>query len=187
MTDPDSSCVPLARRRLLLMGVAGAATLLGGPAVAALPSRRVRSLSFHHLHTGESLRTVYWADGRYLPEALAQINRLLRDFRTGEEYAIDQRLFDVLHALGRRLDTEGPFHVISGYRSPRTNAMLQRTGGGGVSSRSLHMVGMAIDIRMPERRTLDVYDAARSLQAGGAGHYPRSDFVHIDTGRVRFW
>lgn len=186
MADSDSCGALLGRRRLLTLGLAGAATLLGGPVLAALPVHGGRSLAFHHLHTGEALRVDYWSGGQYQPDALAQLNRLLRDFRTGEEYAIDPRLFDLLHALRGRLGSAEPFHIISGYRSPRTNAMLQRTGGG-VSGRSLHMVGMAIDIRVPGRRTVDIYRAARSLQAGGVGHYPKSGFVHVDTGRVRFW
>ena len=183
MTDiePDG-----ARRRVLALGLAGMASLVTAPAVAAVSRRATRTLSFHHLHTGEDLRVSYWADGRYEPEALARLDRLLRDFRTGEEYAIDPRLFDLLHALRGRLDSVQPFHVVSGYRSPRTNAMLQRAAGG-VASRSLHMQGMAIDIRVPGRRTADVNRAARSLKAGGVGHYPKSGFVHVDTGRVRFW
>jgi len=182
MTDLDRT----GRRRVLMMGLAGAATLLATPALAALPKRGARSLSFHHLHTGENLRVDYWVDGDYVPGALASLNHLLRDFRTQRQIEIDPKLFDLLHALRGRLDTPAPFRIISGYRSPATNAMLHRVSGG-VASHSLHMDGMAIDISLANRGTAEVYRAARSLKAGGVGYYPKSGFVHVDTGRVRYW
>jgi len=182
MSDLDRT----GRRRVLMMGLAGAATLLATPALAALPKRGARSLSFHHLHTGENLRVDYWVDGGYVPGALASLNHLLRDFRTQRQVEIDPKLFDLLYALRRRLDTAAPFRIISGYRSPATNAMLHRVSGG-VASHSLHMDGMAIDISLANRGTAEVYRAARSLKAGGVGYYPKSGFVHVDTGRVRYW
>jgi uncharacterized protein YcbK (DUF882 family) len=173
------------------MGLAGAASLLAGPALtgsalAALPERGARGLSFHHLHTGETLRVDYWIDGDYVPGALGALNHLLRDFRNQQQIAIDRRLFDLLHALRGRLDTAAPFGIISGYRSPATNAMLRRTSSG-VSSHSLHMDGMAIDVSLADRSTAEIYRAARALKAGGVGYYPKSGFVHVDTGRVRHW
>jgi len=174
------------RRRLLR---AGAATLLATclPAAAhAVPQPAAKSLEFLNLHTGERLRATYWHGGGYDNGARSEINQLLRDFRTGDVMPIDAKLLDLLYALRRKLDTTEPFHVISAYRSPKTNAMLAADSGG-VAKKSLHMQGMAIDIRLPDRGLDDVRRAARSLQRGGVGFYPRSDFVHIDTGRVRYW
>jgi uncharacterized protein YcbK (DUF882 family) len=176
----------LARRRLL--GAAGAATLLAWswPAAAARRLLRPRALAFENLHTGERLKAVYWADGRYVPDALRHIDWLLRDFRTGDVHPIDPGLLDLLADLHARLQTTQPFHIVSGYRSPQTNAMLASLGDG-VAQNSLHLEGKAVDIRVPGRRLRHVRAAALSLKRGGVGYYPHSDFVHIDTGRVRLW
>ncbi len=176
----------LDRRRFL--GIAGA-VVVGGLAWPAEAARRLlapRTLAFQNLHTGESLKTVYFAEGRYLPEAMQHIEWLLRDFRTEQVHAIDPRLLDLLADLHGHLETREPFHVISGYRSPQTNAMLASLGDG-VAQNSLHLDGMAIDIRVPGRRLRHVRAAALSLRRGGVGYYPRSNFVHVDTGRVRTW
>lgn len=176
----------LGRRQFL--GVAGAALLTGiaFPADAARRLLRPRALAFHNLHTGEKLDTVYWADGRYLPEAMRHIDWLLRDFRTDEIHPIDPRLLDLLAEMHGRLQTRAPFHVISGYRSPQTNAMLASISDG-VAQNSLHLEGKAIDIRVPGQRLRHVRAAAVSLRRGGVGYYPQSDFVHVDTGSVRYW
>jgi uncharacterized protein YcbK (DUF882 family) len=145
-----------------------------------------RALSFYNLHTGESLEVVYWSNGRYRPDALADINHILRDHRSGEIHAIDLNLLDLLHSLSQKLETRRPFQVISGYRSQATNAMLQAQGRG-VASGSLHVEGKAIDIRHPEVDLGDLRRSARDLCAGGVGYYPASDFVHVDVGRVRYW
>jgi len=144
-----------------------------------------RFLAFHHTHTGERLRIAYFARGGHLPEALDRIAWLLRDFRTGEAHPIDPRLLDALHALGRACGKD-TFEIISGYRSPQTNAMLRRTGGG-VAKRSLHMDGRAIDVRLAGCDTARLRDAAIAHRGGGVGYYPESDFVHLDTGRFRTW
>jgi uncharacterized protein YcbK (DUF882 family) len=183
------------RRSFLGFGAAATASaLLPGRAqaevrTAAKAARRERVLSFFNTHTGERLRTAYCCDGAYQPEALAQINHILRDFRQNEVKPIDPQLLDLLHELGGTLETDQPFHVISGYRSPSTNSLLRERGGGhtGVASRSLHMVGKAIDIRLPGVRLDNLRGAARSLKLGGVGYYPSSNFVHVDTGRVRYW
>jgi uncharacterized protein YcbK (DUF882 family) len=181
------------RRSFLGYGaLATAATLIPGRAQAAPAAavrRRERKLAFFHTHTGERLRTVYCTDGEYHPDALAELNHLLRDFRRDEVKPIEPELFDLLHELAGTLETDQPFHVISGYRSPATNAMLRERGGShtGVASRSLHMVGKAIDIRLPGVKLDHLRAAARSLKLGGVGFYPSSNFVHVDTGRVRFW
>ena len=151
---------------------------------AAGPGARV--LAFHNIHTGEFVRATYWAAGRYVREGLTQIDRVLRDYRANLVHPIDRRLLGLLDALHDSLDTGGPFEVISGYRSPATNAMLVATSRG-VAARSLHVSGMAIDIRVPGRPLGAVRDAAKALRGGGVGYYPDSDFVHVDVGRVRYW
>jgi uncharacterized protein YcbK (DUF882 family) len=174
------------RRNFLGLAAAMATGLVAAPAIAVprLPSRR--ALAFHNLHTGESLDLVYWAEGRYLPDATRRIEYLLRDFRNDKVHAIDPRLLDLLTALRARLDTHAPFVVISGYRSPETNAMLHRTTEG-VATNSLHLQGQAIDIRVPGRSLRSLHRTALALRAGGVGYYPRSDFVHVDVGAVRRW
>jgi uncharacterized protein YcbK (DUF882 family) len=145
-----------------------------------------RSLSFYNLHTAEKLTRVYWAQGEYVPESLVDINRILRDHRTGDVIEIAPRLLDILCELRMRLDTAEPFELISGYRSPRTNAML-RGQGHGVAEQSLHTKGLAADIRIPRRNLSVIRQTAISMRAGGVGYYPASQFVHIDVGRVRTW
>ena len=174
------------------LATAATAALMPGRAFAAArpaAKRTERVLSFLHTHTGERLKVAYCCDGVYQPEALSQLNHLLRDFRANEETAIDPKLFDLLSELGGTLETDQPFHIISGYRSPGTNRMLRERGGAhaGVASSSLHMVGKAIDIRLPGVKLDHLRGAAASLKLGGVGFYPSSNFVHVDTGRVRYW
>jgi uncharacterized protein YcbK (DUF882 family) len=155
-------------------------------AAAALPvPAQVRSLSLQHLHTDEHLEVTYFSDGSYLPQAIAEIERVLRDFRSGESHAIDLDLLDTLHALVESCGG-GAIQVICGYRSPATNAQLQATTEG-VAPNSLHMDGRAVDIRLRGCDTARLRDAALALGRGGVGYYPRSDFIHLDTGRVRRW
>jgi uncharacterized protein YcbK (DUF882 family) len=184
----------LTRRSFLGIGAAAAAAALAPTDASAATrtgsnARAVRTLSFFNIHTGERLTSTYCCDGRYEPSALAEINRILRDFRTDEIKAIDPKLLDLLHELAGTLETDSPYHVISGYRSPHTNQMLRVKGGAstGVASKSLHMVGRAIDIRVPGVKLDQLRAAARSLKLGGVGYYPSSNFVHVDTGRVRYW
>lgn len=174
------------RRQVLRLGGAAVASALSSPALARLAPADDRRLAFYNLHTGEKVRSTYWADGEWNPDGLQQIDTVLRDFRTGDVTTIDRRLLDVLYRLSRKMDTRQPFHVISGYRSPKTNAKLAAQSGG-VAKRSLHMQGMAIDIRVPGIDLAELRRAALSLKAGGVGYYPKSDFIHLDTGRVRFW
>ena len=145
-----------------------------------------RHLSFRHLHTGEQLSVPYWEGGRYSAHALAEIDNLLRDFRTGEKTNMDTGLLEFLHRVRTVLESDQPFEIISGYRSPKTNARLAAKSRS-VAKRSYHMQGMAIDIRLPGRRLRDLRRAALDLRLGGVGYYGRSDFIHLDTGRVRFW
>ena len=148
-----------------------------------LPARQV---ALHNLHTGESLQATYWEDGQYVPQALAAVNKVLRDFRTGDEHMMDPGLIDLLNKLHGKVDSKGPFQVISGYRSPKTNAMLHEHSGG-VASKSLHMQGMAIDIRVEGVALDHLHKAALDIGRGGVGFYPTSNFVHVDVGRVRKW
>ena len=196
MLHTDQLSNKLNRRSFLGVGAAAAAAALSplraeartitSPASSKAP---VRTLSFFNTHTGERLRTTYCEAGSYDAEALQEINHILRDFRVDEVKAIDPKLLDLLHELSGTLETDLPFHIISGYRSPHTNQMLRQRGGEttGVATRSLHMVGKAIDIRLPGVKLDHLRGAARSLKLGGVGYYPASNFVHVDTGRVRFW
>jgi uncharacterized protein YcbK (DUF882 family) len=145
-----------------------------------------RSLACYNLHTGESVDAVYYAGNTYQLDALQDFNRVLRDFRTGDVHTIDPRLFNLLYRLNQRLGTREPFHIISGYRSPQTNASLAAQSDG-VAKHSLHMDGEAIDIRIPGIALADVHRAALDLRGGGVGYYRSSDFVHVDVGRVRHW
>ena len=179
-------------RRNFLKTATGTAALLLAPSVLAKsaqpklvqPAERV--LRLQNLHTGESLKATYWAEGRYIAEELTALNRVLRDHRSNETYAMDQHLFDMLYLLQQQLASNGTYHVISGYRSPQTNAMLNSKSSG-VARRSLHMQGRAIDIRLPGVELKHLRQAALDLKAGGVGYYPRSGFIHVDTGRTRFW
>jgi len=175
------------RRRLLGAGLAFAGAC-AAPGVGAHTLRRrgERRLALHNLHTGEDLEAVYWRNGSYREPALQAINRVLRDHRTGDVHPIDPELLDLITRLHHELDGDAPYHVISGYRSPATNARL-RAASSGVAKRSLHMEGRAIDIRLPGCRLAHLRRTAIELRAGGVGYYPASDFVHVDTGRVRTW
>lgn len=163
---------------------------LGAGALLSVPVRaqadEVRSLAFDHLHTGEKLVVDYVVGGVYVAPALASVNRLLRDFRTGDVAVIDTALLDLLHRLRELTSSRRPFQIISGYRSPVTNAALHQRSSG-VASGSLHMLGQAIDIRLADVPLATLRDAARAMGAGGVGYYPASDFLHVDTGRVRSW
>lgn len=182
-----------ARRRFLALGAGIASGILASGVVArkakaALgPTRRPeRALALHNLHTGERVRATYWSDGRYLAAGQREIDWVLRDFRADEVHHIDPAVLDMLHALQRRLEQSSPFEIISGYRSPRTNALLAARSEG-VAKHSLHMQGMAVDIRMASVPLLTLHRAAMSLRAGGVGLYRSSDFIHVDVGRVRYW
>lgn len=174
--------MPATRRRLLAIGLGAAAAAGASPAFA----RGSRQVSLLNLHTGDTLKATYWDGGAYVRDALAAIDKVLRDHRTGETHPISPRLLDLLSDLSDRLEPTGAVQVISGYRSPKTNAALHMTSSG-VATRSLHMEGLAMDIRMPGVRLDSLRDAAVAMQAGGVGYYPGSDFVHIDVGRPRRW
>lgn len=200
MKDGDDEHESITRRRFIKStvsaGIVGAAPLvIPASAWARMHVRHwvhhhvtasTRSLSFDNLHTGEKLHAVYWRNGEYVPGGLEQINYILRDYRRDEVKPIDPNLLDLLIALRTRLHTSEPYEVISGYRSPVTNAMLHSTTEG-VAMHSMHVEGKAIDIHVPGRGLRTLRLAALSLHRGGVGYYPHSNFVHVDTGRVRWW
>jgi uncharacterized protein YcbK (DUF882 family) len=173
-------------RRSLLAAGAG----LVGSALAASPAFAQamggRALSFTNLHTGETLTAEYWQGGAYAPDALAAIDHVLRDHRTGDVHPIDPRLLDLLHDLSAALEARNPFQVISGYRSPQSNAALADASSG-VARGSLHMQGMAIDVALAHAPLPLLRQAALDLGRGGVGYYPDPGFVHVDVGRVRRW
>ena len=174
-------------RRRFLVGAGAALVVAPFSSVhAEMAHAGARMLAFDNIHTGEKLKIEYWAEGSYIPDALQSINHILRDYRNGELHVIEPKLLDLLSTLHARLETESAFEVISGYRSPATNAMLHAESSG-VAAKSLHMKGMAIDIRLADRSLPDLHKMALNLRAGGVGYYPRSDFVHVDVGRVRTW
>lgn len=178
----------MSRRRFLKLGAFAVAAAAAFPATASVraPLPPERTLSFYNIHTGEYLQAAYWERGRYTADALAGINHLLRDYRTGEIKVIDPSLLDLLHSVGRVLKSSQAFHVVSGYRSPATNAMLAAKSSG-VAKHSLHLEGKAIDVYLPDCALKDLHRAALALAGGGVGYYPKSDFVHMDVGPVRTW
>lgn len=179
---------PSASRRsfLLKLGLAipGIVSLSAWTKLSAAFSER--ALSFHHLHTGEHLSLIYTLGNHLVPESLRQIDHFLRDFRTDEVHKIDPQLLDTLYMISSIAGNRGTFEVISGYRSPSTNAMLSGKSAG-VAKKSLHMQGRAIDVRLTGVDTARLRKIAISLKRGGIGYYPKSDFVHLDTGRLRSW
>jgi uncharacterized protein YcbK (DUF882 family) len=180
----------LSRRAFLMAGGAAAAIVLNPfPTWAAVRNlmNPVRKLTFFNIHTNEHLCAPYYIKGKYDCKALNAVNYILRDYRTDEVIDIDRSLLDLLFAIAVKTKSpSGTFEVISGYRSPATNAMLRKKSRG-VASKSLHMVGKAIDIRLSGYNTRRLRETAVKLKAGGVGFYPKSDFVHVDVGRVRYW
>ncbi len=167
------------------LGLAAAtAPLILPRAASALPT--TRELAFYHIHTGETLKAAYFDNGQYQPDALKALDKLMRDWRCDTVHAIDPALYDQLFALQAKVGMPGAFHIICGYRSPATNAMLHDRSDG-VAKHSLHMDGKALDLNLPGKDLAQLHAAALSLGAGGVGYYPASDFIHMDTGRVRTW
>ena len=181
----------VSRRDLLaFIGASAGVALATKPALAA-PSvisgkGEYRSINLHNTRLGESLNTVYWIGGAYIPEAMAEITFLLRDWRLDLTKPVDAAVIDVLAAAHRRLDTREPFEVVSGYRSPQTNAMLRRRSRG-VARNSYHIKAMAVDVKLKTRSVNQMYMAALSSYGGGVGRYSRSGFVHMDSGPIRSW
>jgi len=186
----ENSNIALTRRGFLT-SIAGVAVTLATPgaiasAVPAPVTGRDRELSFYNTHTGEKLSATFWSDGKYLDDGVEEINWILRDHRAGIASPIDPKLLDLLHQLQTKVEHQGEFHIISGYRSPATNNMLNKQSSG-VAKRSYHMLGKAIDVRLPGFDSSQLHKAAISLRGGGVGYYSSSNFVHLDVGRVRYW
>lgn len=184
-TNPNGT----ARRRFLL--TASGAALLGALPMVARATLQTRStprqLAMDNTHTHERIDLAFAVGTRYMPAALVQLNHFLRDHYSGRIGNMDPHLYDLMHQLRGALKARVPYEIISGYRSPQTNETLRTTRGGGVARHSLHMEGKAIDLRLPGVPLAEVRDAALALRAGGVGYYPGSDFVHVDTGRIRTW
>ena len=175
------------RRSFLKSSVAVASALaLPSMARAALAAPHERSLRFYNTHTGETLRTLFWADGQFIPEALQDINHLLRDHRNDKVAAMDPELLVLLDRVSSQFSNHEVIHVISGYRSPETNQKLAEASGG-VAKNSMQMEGKANDVRIPGLDLERLHKAALALKGGGVGYYPDSQFVHMDTGRLRHW
>lgn len=193
MRSSIPSTADAGRRQLLRCLATTPVLLAAGPLARAgnvlaptIAADAPRVLSMLNTHTGERVEVCYFDAGNYVPDGLAKLNRILRDHRSGEVARIDPRLFDQLHVLAALAGCRPHFEIISGYRSPSTNEELRKVSTG-VATRSLHMEGRAIDVRLPGCRTSQLRDLALELRAGGVGYYARSDFVHLDTGRVRCW
>ncbi|MGB4825828.1 MAG: DUF882 domain-containing protein [Paracoccaceae bacterium] len=146
----------------------------------------IRRIRMYSGRTGESIDTIYWIEGQYIPEVVKEINGFMRDWRTGDVVGMDPRNFDIMAAAHRLMDVNEPYMLLSGYRSPKTNAML-RSKSSGVAKNSLHMKGMAADLRLSSRSVGQMAKAALACSGGGVGRYSRSDFVHMDCGPVRTW
>ena len=155
-------------------------------AAALDPGEGARSLSFYHTHTTEELSVTYYSNGAYDTEALAELNHFLRDFRTRDVTEMDPAIFDILFDIQKDAGSTGVYQIISAYRSPATNEML-RSSSSGVAKNSQHLLGKAMDVRLTDLDTAELRDVAISLERGGVGYYQDSDFVHVDTGRVRQW
>jgi uncharacterized protein YcbK (DUF882 family) len=183
------TAVGLTRRdalRSLAGGAAGALALLAAPRAARASDGATRRLVLHNTHTQESLAVDYCRDGSYCAPALAAVDQVLRDHRNGAVHPIDPALLDVLHAVAGHCGRDAEFEVISGYRSPESNAAMHARSPG-VAAKSLHMEGRAIDVRLVGCDLGRLRDAGLALGRGGVGFYSGSQFVHLDTGRVRSW
>lgn len=187
--------ITIQRRRLLGL-MAGSATLIAtyNPATAlakvsaysATKTEGSRQLSFYNTHTREKLSVAFWENGKYNKKNLRKLDKLLRDHRQNELIEMDTGLYEQLWTLQQNLKSNGTFQIISGYRSPKTNARLRKKSSG-VAKKSYHMQGRAIDVRLTDIPLSKLRSAAHKMAAGGVGYYPSSDFIHLDTGPVRRW
>ncbi|WP_288380124.1 DUF882 domain-containing protein [uncultured Massilia sp.] len=176
------------RRAFLKSSLLLATPTLSIPALAktAQAAPGERTLRLYNTHTGEKLSTTFWAEGAFIPDAMKDINKVLRDHRNNKVAEMDPELMLLLSQLNGKLDNNKELHIISGYRSPESNAKLHANSNG-VAKHSLHMEAKAIDIRLPGQDLRMLQKAAMSLKGGGVGYYADSQFVHMDTGRVRYW
>lgn len=185
----DNGSTGLTRRALL--SVFAATTVVAAPTMSnAFGFLRgagdVRRIRMYSGRTGESIDTIYWIEGDYIPEAMAEVEHFMRDWRNGRKHRVDARAIDIMAAAHNLMDAGEPYMMLSGYRSPETNAAL-RSRSRGVARNSLHMQGQAADLRMQSRSVTQMARAAAACNAGGVGIYSRSNFVHMDCGPVRTW
>jgi len=179
--------VALSRREFIKLAGSGLAVAACTPSIAlASYPDQPRSLALTNLHTREALETCYFDGSNYVDKELGRLNHICRDFRRNEVHAMDKRLFDHISDIQKGLGVEAEVQIISGYRSPATNEAL-RGKSSGVAKKSYHMLGQAIDFRLDGVNLKQVRDIARELKFGGVGYYPGSNFIHIDTGPVRYW
>jgi uncharacterized protein YcbK (DUF882 family) len=186
MTDTSSG---ISRRGLLRAFAATAITAAPTFSNAASFLRGagdIRRVKMFSGRTGEKIDIVYWIEGDYISEAMTEISKFMRDFRTGQVMKIDNRTVDIIAATHALLDVTEPYNLLSGYRTPQTNAML-RESSSKVAVNSLHMRGQAADLRLSSRSVRQVVAAATSCAAGGVGKYSRSNFTHMDCGDIRTW
>lgn len=189
MGDRHMSNTMMTRRALLR--VFAATTVAAAPVMANATgllrgAGDIRRLRMYNGRAGESLDMIYWIEGEYIRPALDEVNYFFRDWRDNSVHAIDQRTIDILTASHRLMETDEPYTLLSGYRSPASNALL-RSRSSGVARNSLHLQGEAADVQLQSRSVGQMYQAARACNAGGVGRYSRSNFVHMDCGPVRTW
>jgi uncharacterized protein YcbK (DUF882 family) len=179
----SSNIKPAKLRRIIRIAVFATGVFLPLNSMSSLDERK---LSFYHTHTQKTLEITYAVGGVYVESALEEVNNFLADFRTGDVKGMDPELLDIMYEVRASLGGKGTFEIISAYRSPKTNQML-RDAGKGVAKKSQHLLGKAIDIRLRNVASSELRDAALRMKRGGVGYYEKSNFVHIDTGRVRRW
>ncbi|MDJ0940818.1 MAG: DUF882 domain-containing protein [Woeseiaceae bacterium] len=178
----------LRNRKSRISAILGLALVALTPVSKGNVPSEARELSFYHTHTGKRLEVTYRKDGKYVPAALNEINNFLSDFRTGDIVDIDPELLDFIYDVRAKLDSDATYQVVSAYRSPKTNEMLRgKSESSGVAKKSQHMLGKAIDVRLEGVDTKLLRDTALAMKRGGVGYYEASDFVHMDTARVRSW
>ena len=189
MSDWESKL--LTRREIIkasMWGIIGSAALpgLANATAMKMPDPGGFDIAFQCQHTGEKFSGTYRVGDRYLPDAFDEINQVLRDYRSNEIFPIDPRAIDIIYMIRKKAESNTPLEILSGYRSPHTNAMLARASNG-VAKNSLHLTGQAIDFRLPGYSTRALRRLAVNLRAGGVGYYKRSNFLHVDTGSIRSW
>jgi len=185
----ENKLIGVTRRGLL--GVFAATAVVAAPTYSSAfgllkGAGDIRKIRMYSGRTGESVDTIYWIEGEYIPEVMKEINHFMRDWRTDDKVGMDMRTLDIMAASHRLMDVGEPYMLLSGYRSPKTNAML-RSKSGGVARNSLHMKGQAADLRLSSRSVGQMAKAASACASGGVGKYSRSNFVHMDCGPVRNW